>query len=156
MTNEEKRDRKWLAYSKSAGKDFCKLFASRSNKLSSDGLCDWVHLGNRLQEYEQSFNHTECTKTVRIYDTVDTKSAIDRTDLELLEKEMENLRQRLKRIIIAVRYVAQHKMSVRGTSDKLYRNNNGNFLGLIEMIAEFNPALQEHLRRVKTQEIHDH
>ncbi|XP_049828978.1 zinc finger MYM-type protein 5-like [Schistocerca gregaria] len=54
LTNGEKRDHKWLVYSKSIEKDFfsfcCKLFEFSSSKLSSNGLCDLVHLGNWLQE----------------------------------------------------------------------------------------------------------
>ena len=34
--------------------------------------------------------------------------------------------------------------------------NNGNFLGLVQLVTKFDPVLQEHVRRISNDEIHDH
>ena len=115
------------------------------------------HLGIRLQQHEESLSHIECVKKwIQCELRLKKKSSIDKIDLEVIEREEEGWRQVLKRILLAIQYLAQHNLALRGTHDKLFKEINGNFLGLIEMMAKFDPVSQEHLRRVKTQDIHDH
>ena len=44
----------------------------------------------------------------------------------------------------------------RYSCDKLFHLQNGNFLGLVELFAKFEPVLKEHMRRIKDDEIADH
>uniref|UniRef100_A0A7N0U754 TTF-type domain-containing protein n=1 Tax=Kalanchoe fedtschenkoi TaxID=63787 RepID=A0A7N0U754_KALFE len=62
----------------------------------------------------------------------------------------------LLRIISIVNFLAKHSIAFRGTKERLYENNNGNFLGLIEMLAEFDPVIREHVRRITSDDIHFH
>ena len=62
----------------------------------------------------------------------------------------------LQHIVVIILYLAKHNLAFRGSSDKLFEPNNGNFLGLVESIAKFDPVLMAHLRRIKNQDIHDH
>ena len=55
-----------------------------------------------------------------------------------------------------MKYIAKHNLAFRGTHEKLYENSNGNFLGLIEMLAEFDSVIKEHVYRITSGSIHHH
>ena len=62
---------------------------------------------------------------------------IDKNIQEQISKEKIHWKQILMRIIAIVKCLAKNSMFFRGTHERIYEDNNGNFLGLIEMIAEF-------------------
>ena len=52
--------------------------------------------------------------------------------------------------------LAHYNLAFRGTNEKLYEESNGNFLGVLQMIAEFDPVMQHHFRMIKEKETHYH
>ena len=75
----------------------------------------WIDLQNRLRKNE----------------------TIDKNIQEQIFKEKIHWKQVLIRIIAIVKCLAKNSISFCGTRERIYEKNNGNFLGLIEMIAEF-------------------
>jgi len=47
-------------------------------------------------------------------------------------------------------------MAFRGSSDKRFAENNGNFLQLVQLLGKYDPIMKEHLRRAVKREISDH
>ena len=52
--------------------------------------------------------------------------------------------------------MAEHNLAFRGSSDKLFIPNNGNFLGLVQLLGKFDETMREHLRKFANKELPDH
>lgn len=55
----------------------------------------------------------------------------------------------LKRILSIIRLLASQCLAFRGTNNHLFQSNNGNFLKLVELLAEFDLVMEENVRRVQ-------
>ena len=51
------------------------------------------------------------------------------------------------RIIEIIKFLAAQSLPLRGSSDKLYQNNNGNFLKLIGLFGRFDSVMATHIDR---------
>nr|TKW25065.1 hypothetical protein SEVIR_3G092000v2 [Setaria viridis] len=129
LSNGEFVDRKWLVYSKYVDKN--------KSLLAYGGVRDWKQLSEKLKTYDNSMEHlTNMTKNQTIDDEMQRE----------ITKEKERWRQILVRIVSAMKFLAKQNLAFRGSNEKLYERNNGNFLATVEMIAEFDPIMQENIR----------
>ncbi|KAL5565837.1 hypothetical protein UlMin_029001 [Ulmus minor] len=162
LSNGEKHDRRWLIYSKYFDKVYCfccKLFSTKSNvtQLGNEGTKDWKNLGTKLKSHETSNEHIMNMSTwfdleLRLSKDMTT----DREVQQRISKEKKNWRNVLIRIIAIMKSLANNNLAFRGDNEKIYQENNGNFLCLIEMISEFGPIMQKHIQRIQNGEIHNH
>ncbi|KAL7132161.1 hypothetical protein ABFS83_12G053200, partial [Erythranthe nasuta] len=150
LPNGETRDRKWLVYSKELDKVFCfycKLFKFMNTKstLATDGVNDWKHLGAKLKQHENSVEHlTNLRACVELQVRLNKNSTIDKELQEQIKSNTKHWKHVMLRIIVVVKCLATHNLAFRGTHEKIYEDGNGNFLGILEMIAEFDPIMEEH------------
>ncbi|XP_074265498.1 uncharacterized protein LOC141587933 [Silene latifolia] len=163
LPNGEKCDRDWLVYSKELDKVFCfycKGFSkgcARRGRLAMEGFDSWVHLSGRLKEHESSLQHIQNMTTW--YDLclrLRNNQTIDSINQSQIKKKKKHWNQVLLRIISIVKFLAKHNLAFRGYKERLYEGSNGNFLGLIEMFSEFDPIVQEHVRRITNHDTHVH
>ncbi|KAK2375581.1 hypothetical protein QL285_076466 [Trifolium repens] len=162
MSNGEKHERRWLVYSQNLDKVFCfccKLFKTlpSTSKLAHEGSNDWRNISAKLKSHEMSNEHiVNMSSWIDLEMRLLKNKTIDKHVQERINREREHWRNLLYRIIAVVKALGKNNLAFRGTNEKIYQENNGNFLCLIEMIAEFDPLMQEHIRRIKNDEIHNH
>ncbi|KAL2963307.1 hypothetical protein AAZX31_17G193800 [Glycine max] len=136
----------------------CKLFGSTNvSQLANEGTKDWKNLGSKLKSHETNREHIiNMTKWIELENRLTTKQTIDKHIQEQINKEKEHWEKVLLGIIAIAKYLSKNNLAFRGTNEKIYEKGNGNFLSLIEMLAEFDPIMQEHVRCIKSNETHNH
>ena len=162
LSNDEKTIRKWLVYSISLDKVFCfccKLFKQEENtfQLANEGTNDWKNISYRLKSHETSNEHMQnMRRWIELERRLQKNLTIDKALQDQIIKDREHWRQVFVRIVSVVSFFCKNNLAFRGSTEKIYEENNGNFLSIIEMIAEFDPIMKEHLRRIQEKEIHYH
>uniref|UniRef100_A0A3B3WVG3 HAT C-terminal dimerisation domain-containing protein n=1 Tax=Poecilia mexicana TaxID=48701 RepID=A0A3B3WVG3_9TELE len=97
------------------------------------------------KEHENSEHHRKAMLTY-----VSLAAASGRIDTELqkqFESECSYWTEVLRRVVSVVKFLAERGLALRGASDKFGRTDNGNYLGILELISEFDPFLKSHIKK---------
>ena len=81
-------------------------------------------------------------------------ATINEVSERLMQSERERWRNVFNHLFTIVQYFAENNLAFRGSVDRLYQSPNGNFLGIVELIAKFDPVMKEHTRRIQSEVIH--
>lgn len=151
LQNGEKVKRDWLLYSPSTGKIYCfvcKLFGSTlmpTNPFNSNGFNDWKHGAQAVSFHENSQQHR-----ASLLSFLNRSSMSGRIDSEIqkqVNEERDYWRQILTRIVSVVKFLTGRGLALRGDVEEFGCKNNGNYLGLLELISEYDPILKEHIKK---------
>ncbi|AQL04942.1 General transcription factor 2-related zinc finger protein [Zea mays] len=141
MKNGELSDRKCI----------CKI------SLAHDGFGDWRHINDRLKDHETSMEHiTNMNTWNELRARLAKALTIDKEIQEEIKREKEHIRQVLLRLVAIVKFLSKRCLAFSGSKEQLYNDQNGNIYACVEMIAEFDVVMQDHLRRIKNKETRYH
>lgn len=157
LPNQDKIHRPWLLYSVSLNSVFCapcKLFccdeSSRHLLNGSSGVSDWQHLAIILKRHESSAAHIKNSqKMFELFTALRKGLTVDSAHQRLYEMEKKHWGAVIERLLSIVKFLSKQCLAFRGSSNKLFESNNGNYLQLVEMVSKFDAVLSEHLRRVE-------
>lgn len=144
--NGEVHQRTWIFYSETLGKmfcTFCTFFAAkRIGPFIDTGFDDWRHT-NRIDEHENSKYHCESAYvfTQRMVEVNSIDSALAQQAIV----QQKYWKEILKRILSAIRFLSSRGLPFRGKNELLGNSHNGNYLGTLELLAEWDPLLKSHL-----------
>ena len=148
LPNGDPVTREHILYSVTLGAIFCfvcKLFGTnQDSSLENEGFCDWKNHSARIDQHENSKSHKTCLLT---YITRKTEVSLPDSLCVQIENEMQYWRNVLKRVISTTRLLAERGLSFRGSDEKFGSCKNGNFLGVIELLAEYDPFLAAHIAK---------
>jgi len=146
--NGELVKRFWLCFSPTTGKLYCsacKLMSSSRSQLTHDGFCDWKHASARLAEHETSKDHIAAVVSVA---RRGKELGIIEHDMIRQLTEVENYwRQVLKRVVSVITLLCERGLAFRGDNETIGSANNGNYLGLLELVAEYDDFLKQHMEK---------
>ncbi|XP_025760119.1 zinc finger MYM-type protein 1-like [Oreochromis niloticus] len=153
LVSGEKMPRSWLVYSEKNNSLFCfccKLFSKRNMKLTSSGLTDWKHASSYLTSHDNSPEHHNSMKAWKeLVVRIKKGETIDKQEMALQQAEKIRWRAVLARLIAIIQSLAIRNLALRGHTETLFSPSNGNFLKEVELMARFDPIMQEHINRVQ-------
>ena len=144
--NGDKLKREWLVLSPSNCLLYCylcKLFTTSNSALATTGFNDWKHASERLKEHENSDSHRKAVCTLSSW--VNISKRIDSQLILQHDTECKYWQRVLTRVVAVVKFLAKRSLPFFGDNETIGSPYNGNFLGCLELLAEFDPFLAKHL-----------
>ncbi|KAG5899014.1 hypothetical protein JTB14_000041 [Gonioctena quinquepunctata] len=154
MKNNEVKERNWLVYSESKGSVFCRpclAFGSIENRTQFDeqGFNDWKNAEIRVALHENSLNHKSCILALRARGMI--HGNIQSSLTAQLNEEISYWKNISRRVVAAIKGLASRGLAFRGSNEKFGDQHSGNYIMLLELIAEFDPLLTKHIERYANQ-----
>jgi hypothetical protein len=145
---------KWLSYSPTLNSVYCHscwLFADRNSpQFRSDwinGVSDWGHLSQKIKKHQDSSIHHMSLVAEKMY--LEQKNRIDKEILLQITTETNFWYQVLERLTDIVFTLASGNLPFRGHREHIGNLGSGNFLALVELVAKYDPVLNELIHKPK-------
>lgn len=136
-------NRFWLCYSQVLDAAYCHccwLFRKDKNKWCS-GIRDWKHLSEKIRKHSTSSHHVTAS---RVYEAWQKQETIDKVSEKEIQREASFWKLVLQRLFDIVITLARNSLPLRGHREQLLQEGiHGNFLSLVNLLAKYDPILQQ-------------
>ena len=134
-------------FSESAGAVFCyvcKLFSSdQGNVFVKGGFSNWKKGDEVICSRENNKDHNQCM--IDWINFMQESAHITKDIVNMVESKMKYWTEVLKRVVAVIRFLAERGLPFRGSNEVFNSSNNGNYLGVLELIAHFDPFIKDHI-----------
>lgn len=146
-------DRKWVCYSESSQKVFCfycKLFSKEVDGPLIRGFNDWKNASRAISSHEKSNKHLI---SVQNFNTMQTEAGrIDEALVKQYKTETGYWKSVLQRVVAVIKHLSTRGQAFLGQDELIGSVHNGNYLGILELISEFDPFLASHIEKQRTKQ----
>lgn len=97
-----------------------------------------------MDKHENNAKHREA---LLAFLTRQRKNTLDSQISQQIEKERDYWIQVLKRVLAVIRTLAKRGLAFRGSDEKFGSPSCGNYISLLELVAEFDPFLKNHIEQ---------
>ncbi|XP_015377219.1 PREDICTED: zinc finger MYM-type protein 1-like [Diuraphis noxia] len=149
LTNGDSIKRNFIAYSESKGVIYCipcLLFGNiHSPSFASKGFSNWKRAEELISLHENSLKHR--SNILAMKNRGQTHQRIDQQVIQQIENERIYWINVLKRVVAIVKTLASRGLAFRGHTSKIGCPHNGNFMMALELLAEFDPFISNHISK---------
>ena len=141
----EKSNRTWLCYSPTTGHIYCfvcKLLSTDLNDFTI-GFHDWKNVKRSIDMHEKSQQHI--TTSIALVQRSRFIGCVDVVQEVQIKNEAKYWKSVLERTVHVIKFLAERGMPLRGHDEKFGSPTNGNYMGILEVLAKYDPFLATHI-----------
>lgn len=150
LANGEVVERNWVLYSPSKNSVYCfmcRLFGSSisTDSFSTTGLCNFHNILRDFKAHENSKGHIY--SEIAYKERLKQARTLDACILNQSESEKDYWKAILHRIVAVIRFLGSRGLAFRGDNQTCGSIRNGNFLGMLDLLSQFDPLLASHIAK---------
>lgn len=152
LANGDMVNRDWVVYSPSKNAIFCfvcRLFGSFNifDVYKSTGFTDFHNANRSFAQHEKSQQHLRNELDYKTRAKKSQSTTIDSNILNQNRSEAEYWRKILTRIVAVIKFIGSRGLAFRGADQNFGSIYNGNFLGTLELLSQFDTLIASHIAR---------
>lgn len=152
LANGEIVQRDWVLYSPSNNSIFCfvcRLFGphAANDSFATVGFTNFHNIIRAFKLHENSKQHGLNELKYKERSKQKNARTLDTCILNQSQMEREYWKSIFQRIVAVIKFLGSRGLSFRGTNQTCGSNQNGNFLGILDLLSQFDPLLASHIAK---------